>query len=77
MNGPTSSDVVSEEQGVSDAGWKKSSRSAQGSNCVETARRGGFPAVRDSKDPAGAHLRLSDAVFGGFIERVKQDGFRR
>ncbi|MEU6129387.1 DUF397 domain-containing protein [Saccharopolyspora sp. NPDC047091] len=62
---------------MSDAGWKKSSRSAQGSNCVETARRGGFPAIRDSKDPAGAHLRLSDTAFGRFIHDVKHDAFAR
>ncbi|WP_243794202.1 DUF397 domain-containing protein [Saccharopolyspora gloriosae] len=56
---------------MSDTDWKKSSRSAQASNCVETAKRGGFPAIRDSKDPAGPWLRLSDEVFGRFVQGVK------
>ncbi|MGW0894459.1 DUF397 domain-containing protein [Saccharopolyspora sp. NPDC002578] len=56
---------------MSDTEWKKSSRSAQASNCVETAERGGFSVIRDSKDPAGPWLRLTDGAFGRFIQGIK------
>lgn len=60
---------------MSDTYWKKSSRSAQGSNCVETAKRSGVPVIRDSKDPAGPWLRLTDGVFGRFIQGIKLDEY--
>lgn len=45
-------------------GWKKSSYSDTGANCVETARvRNGRMAVRDSKDPNVGLLVIDSAAW--------------
>lgn len=38
--------------------WRKSSYSGNESNCVELAHADTAGAVRDSKNPAGPHLRV-------------------
>ncbi|MGW5052031.1 DUF397 domain-containing protein [Actinokineospora sp. NPDC004072] len=56
---------------LTDAAWRKSSRSGAVGNCVELAPLGGFTAVRDSKCPAGPAL-----VFPGSVAAVIR-GFTR
>ncbi|MFC9972865.1 DUF397 domain-containing protein [Spirillospora sp. NPDC127200] len=51
--------------------WRKSSRSAQGANCVETAVLRQAHLVRDSKAPDGLFLSLTRAAWADFIGRVK------
>jgi hypothetical protein len=52
--------------------WRKSSRSSgQGGNCVELSDTG---AVRDSKNPAGAVLRVD---VSGFLAAVATGRFDR
>ncbi|MGP4018542.1 DUF397 domain-containing protein [Saccharopolyspora sp. 5N708] len=55
--------------------WRKSSRSAQGSQCVEVGSTAEFTAVRDSKDPAGPALLLAPRAFGVVIESIKSGRF--
>jgi Domain of unknown function (DUF397) len=38
--------------------WRKSTRSLQGSQCVELATMPAWSAVRDSKNPTGPTLRI-------------------
>lgn len=51
--------------------WRKSSHSQQEVNCVEVALEPGAAAVRDSKNPNGSPLVLSDTQWGAFINGVK------
>ncbi|MGW1679322.1 DUF397 domain-containing protein [Saccharopolyspora sp. NPDC002376] len=55
--------------------WRKSSRSAQGSECVEVGGTAEFTAVRDSKAPAGPALLVTPSVFGSFVSSVKSGRF--
>ena len=52
--------------------WKKSTRSATESNCVELAHALG--AVRDSKNPTGPALAVD---LGEFVTAVKTGAFDR
>jgi hypothetical protein len=55
-----------------DQGWRKSSRSGNGAECVEvTTRHPGTVAVRDSKDPRGPVLTVAPAGWQDFVADVK------
>jgi Domain of unknown function (DUF397) len=57
---------------LSRAEWRKSSYSGQSGNCVEVARNlPGIMAVRDSKEPDGTKLVLSEEAWRVFISRVR------
>jgi hypothetical protein len=62
---------------IRDSEWYKSSYSSgQGGACVEVADLdGGARAVRDSKDPAGAHLRFTGAEWSAFTAGVRSGEF--
>ena len=53
------------------AQWRKSSRSATESACVETAALNGTVAVRDSKNPHGPHLAFTPTAWATFLTNVK------
>lgn len=57
--------------------WRTSSRSAQGSECVEVGRTTGFTAVRDSTAPTGPALVLAPSAFASFLGSVKAGRFDR
>jgi len=57
---------------LSRAEWHKSSYSSQSGNCVEVARNlPGLVAVRDSKEPDGAKLVVSQESWQVFIRDVR------
>lgn len=56
--------------------WRKSSYTAR-DECVEVAESGGSAAVRDSKNPRGAQLRVSTATWGSFLTHLKAGGYDR
>jgi hypothetical protein len=56
--------------------WRKSSYSSDDGNCVEVADLdGGTRAVRDSKDPAGAHLTFTATEWSAFTAGVRNGEF--
>ncbi|GGM35038.1 DUF397 domain-containing protein [Micromonospora sonchi] len=56
---------------LTNARWRKSSRSAEGA-CVEVADNiGGVVGVRDSKDAAGPALLFDAAQWRSFVTAVK------
>ena len=60
------------EIGLSCAQWHRSSYSGQSGNCVEVARNlPGLIAVRDSKEPDGAKLLISQETWRVFIRNVR------
>ena len=61
---------------LSDAKWRKSTRSGSTGNCVEVADNlPGAVAVRDSKDPNGPALIFTPAEWDAFIGGVKDGEF--
>lgn len=50
--------------------WRKSSRSATQVACVEVAFTGNAVAVRDSKDPDGPALAVSQKTFSRFVRTL-------
>ena len=57
---------------LSRAEWRKSSYSGQDGNCIEVARDlPGLVAVRDSKEPDGAKLVISQAAWRVFIRAAR------
>jgi hypothetical protein len=59
------------ETELSRAEWHKSSYSSQDGNCVEVAcNLPGLVAVRDSKEPDGAMLVVSQEIWRVFIRGV-------
>lgn len=55
----------------SSAIWTKSSRSVEGSYCVETANLGHVMAVRDSKAPDSAVCEYSAEQWARFVAMVR------
>jgi hypothetical protein len=55
-----------------DRGWRKSSYSGNGGQCVEVAATDRV-IVRDSKDSTGPMLRLNAAAWRRFTHRIKSD----
>jgi hypothetical protein len=63
---------------LSDARWRKSSRSnGGGAQCVEMAHLKIGTAVRDSKAPAGPALIFPTGAFRAFIAEATSGGFDR
>ncbi len=57
---------------LSRAEWHKSSYSSQSGNCVEVARNlPGLVGVRDSKEPDGAKLVVSQETWRVFLRDVR------
>ncbi len=57
---------------LSRAEWRKSSYSSQSGNCVEVARNlSGLVAVRDSKEPAGDKLVVSQRTWRVFLKGLR------
>ncbi|MER6527079.1 DUF397 domain-containing protein [Streptomyces sp. NPDC001508] len=58
---------------TSAAQWRKSSYSnTDGGNCIEVADNLPRVPVRDSKDPSRGALLFEAAVWGAFVEGVKE-----
>ncbi|MFL6142432.1 MAG: DUF397 domain-containing protein [Labedaea sp.] len=55
-------------------GWRKSSRSGAGNDCVELVVAGSGAAVRDSKNPEVGHLSFADAGWQAFLGVLKKEG---
>lgn len=51
--------------------WRKSSFSANGSNCVEVADAGHAILLRDSKHPEQGHLTFTATEMSAFIDSIK------
>jgi Domain of unknown function (DUF397) len=51
--------------------WRKSSRSTGDGACVEVAWPSGRTAIRDSKNPGGAHLAVDAYSWASFLSLVK------
>ena len=57
---------------LSHAPWRKSSYSnGSGGACVEVADVGPAIAVRDSKDPNGPHLDVTERAWQAFVDGLK------
>lgn len=56
---------------LSNAAWRKSSRSTQSGECVEVAGLAGVVAVRDSKNPAGGVLAVDRRSFVALADRIR------
>jgi uncharacterized protein DUF397 len=56
-------------------GWRKSSYSTAGNDCVEVARTDSTYAVRDSKDPQGGYFTVTSAAWKVFTSRIKRGAY--
>lgn len=66
--------MTSTNRGVS--GWRKSSRSAQQTECVEVGRTGdNGAAVRDTKNRAQGFFTTTPGQWASFMNAVKSDRF--
>lgn len=60
------------------SGWRKSSRSAQKTECVEVGRTDdNGAAVRDTKDRAQGFFTTSPQQWASFMNAVKSDRFSK
>ena len=55
--------------------WRKSSRSAQQTDCVEIGCVPGGAAVRDTKDRAAGYFTATTGQWSAFVDAVKSDRF--
>jgi hypothetical protein len=63
---------------LTNAAWRKSTRSNAGGNCVEVADNlTGAVAVRDSKNPGGGALAFVPDAWQAFVAGVKAGTFDR
>lgn len=60
---------------LSSLGWRKSSRSATYTNCVEVAFVGSSVAARDSKDPDGDKLVFIAPAWASFLVSLRGGRF--
>lgn len=59
------------EKQIDHSGWRKSSYSGNGgADCVEVATGPGAVGVRDSKDPHGPVLVISQGAWTRFLARI-------
>lgn len=56
-------------------GWRKSSRSAAKTDCVEVGRAGSHAAVRDTKDRSAGYFTVSQQAWGNFLSAIKADHY--
>ena len=56
--------------------WHKSSHTVR-DECVEVADTGGSAAIRDSKNPRGAQLRVKTRSWHSFLANLKAGGYDR
>ena len=57
------------------SGWKKSSYSNGGGNCVEVGHVPGLVGVRDTKDREGGTLAVPNAAWSAFLTGVNAGEF--
>ncbi len=63
------------EVDLSGARFRKSSQSFANGNCVEVAFIPGGTVVRDSKDPSGPVLLVTEAHWRGFIGKIQSGSY--
>ena len=59
---------------LSDARWRKSSRSGAQNDCVELVVATVGAAVRDSKNPEAGHIAFGATTWNAFLGAVKEGG---
>ena len=57
-----------------DQEWRTSSRSEE-TNCVQVRRANGRVEIRNSRDPAGGTVRLTEAAWAEFLRAVADGAF--